>query len=168
MRLVDRRYWFLFLFVMIATIAMPVLAWAQDPSPVPLHVPGAQQPFTAAVILVSTLSMALGVLTQIVQTGKVLGEFTVPPKVMVWLMIVLPGVSAFYGYLHDQNPLVLNASTFFFASISALTAISSGAAPGAVVRVAKLAHFDVPDQMAQARAARKLAASKNGEPKVAA
>lgn len=87
--------------------------WAQGPT-VPSVAPSM---LTSPVVTVWVLSLLLGVLHQLVQTGKI---FTIStPK--AWLPFATAGATILGGitsYLWSQPVLTLNASTLFFAVVT--------------------------------------------------
>jgi hypothetical protein len=100
------------------------------------------------VAVVMILSLLLGALTQIIQTGSLFGTIF-PPK--AWLpdftmaATFLGGVVAYFSGL---SPVVINASSVFYAVAAGITALLAGSAPGIAVH----SHVVVPAQFKALRA----------------
>lgn len=101
-------------------------------------------------LLVTMITLLIGVITQAINTGKVL-KWTVPASWMAWLTIVGPflaGVSTSLGQAKD-----LSVGVMVNALLNGLIAVSGGAAPGVTVHLAMLAHYHVPRTVAMLRKA---------------
>ena len=109
-------------------------------------------------------SVLLGILTQMVQTGSILGIKTVPKTWLPGLTLVATGFGGFLAYLTSQSPLALNAATWFYATMAGLTALLAGAAPGIAVQ----AHVVVPGHVLALRAARAAQAAPSAVAQAAA
>jgi hypothetical protein len=116
-------------------------AWAQStPMPAPT--------LTTATVVVTILSLLLGILTQIVQSGSLFGIVTVPKPWLPDFTLASTFIGGLVAYLGGQSSL--NSSIVFYAVVAGITALLAGAAPGMAIH----AHYVVP---AQLRAARKAA-----------
>ena len=104
------------------------------------------------VAVVMILSLVLGCVNQVVQTGSLFGTI-IPPK--PWLpeftiaASFLGGVVAYFGGL---SPLVLTGSTIFYAVAAGVANLLVSSAPAVAVH----AHYVIPSQLRAMR----LAASK--------
>lgn len=106
------------------------------------------------VAVVMILSLLLGCINQIVQTGGLFGQIT-PPK--AWLpefTIAASFLGGVVAYFSGLSPLVLDASSIFYAVAAGVTALLTSSAPAIAVH----AHYVVPSQARALRlAARKPA-----------
>ncbi len=142
--------------VFVATsVFLPTVAWAQAPSPSPMPAPT----LTLATAVVTVLSLLLGIVTQMVQTGTLLGQWVTPKSWLPGATIVMTLLGGIVAYLTSQSPVVLNGATIFYAAVAGILSLVSGAAPGLAVH----AHVVVPEHVRQIRAAR-LAAAKAAPP----
>jgi hypothetical protein len=133
--------------VFVATsVLLPTVAWAQAPSPSPMPPPT----LSMATAVVMVLSLLLGIVTQMVQTGTVLGQWVTPKSWLPGATLVMTLLGGIVAYLTSQSPLVLNGATIFYAAAAGVFSLLSGAAPGLAVH----AHVIVPEKVRQIRAAR--------------
>lgn len=139
---------------MITSVFAPTVAFAQTP-PAPTPPPT----LTMATGVVLGLSLLLGIVTQVVQTGTLLGRWVTPKSWLPAATIVMPLLSGTVAYLTSQSPLVLNGATIVYAVAAGVFSLLSGAAPGLAVH----AHVIVPEKVRQIRMAR-LAAAKAQPP----
>jgi hypothetical protein len=104
------------------------------------------------VAVVMILSLILGILTQAVQTGAVFGQFLTPKPWLPWLTIAMTFLGGVVAYFQSLSPVVIDASTIFYALAMGVSALLASSAPAVVVH----AHFTVPRQIAAWRSADKL------------
>jgi hypothetical protein len=100
------------------------------------------------VAVVMILSLLLGAFTQIVQTGALFGTI-VPPK--AWLpefTMAATFLGGIVAYFTGLSPLVVNASSVFYAVAAGIAALLVGSAPGIAVH----SHVVVPAQFRALRA----------------
>jgi hypothetical protein len=102
---------------------------------------------STAVAVSMILSLVLGILTQIVQTGSLFGQFVAPKAWLPGFTLAATFLSGVVGYFGGLSPLVLTGSSIFYALMSGAANLLTGAIPGVAVH----AHSVVP---AQARAAK--------------
>lgn len=103
------------------------------------------------VAVVMILSLVLGCVNQIVQTGSLFGQVIVPKAWLPDFTIAasfLGGVVAYFGGL---SPLVLNESSIFYAVAAGVTALLASSVPAIAVH----AHYVIPSQMRAMHAALK-------------
>ena len=98
--------------------------------------------------VVTILNLLVGALTQAQQSGKLLGQWSIPASAMVWIGIVLPLVSGIGAYLGTAS--AINGTTLFFAVAAGVTDLLASSAAGVAVH----AHLVVPAKMAAMRLAR--------------
>ena len=111
-------------------------------------------------LLVVLITLIVGVITTTINSGKVLGQFTVSAQMLVWLHFILPMIAGFGTSLQQAG--TLTTLTVLNAVITGIYAVIGGASPGLVVSAAVHAHFTVPGNVAALRAAlRKPAANTN-------
>ena len=111
-------------------------------------------------LLVVLVTLIVGILTTAVNTGKIAGQFTVSPQVLVWLHFILPMLAGFGTSLQQAGSLT--TLTVLNAVITGIYAVIGGASPGLVVSAAVHAHFSVPANVALLRVAlRKAPANTN-------
>lgn len=103
-------------------------------------------PYTVTVVLITLL---VAVLTQVANSGKLLGKFTVSPTAMVWLLMVLPFLAAAGTTLQAAG--TLTSVSVFNAVVAGIVAVVSGATPGLAVHAALHAHLVVPKLAASFR-----------------
>lgn len=103
--------------------------------------------YSLTVVLITLL---VGIITQAINSGKILGQFQVPPKVMVWITFILPMLAGFGTSLQQSGKL--SVLTAINALIAGLYAVIGGTAPGFVVHAALHSHFNVPKLVAAFRA----------------
>lgn len=108
-------------------------------------------------LLVVLITLIVGVITTTINTGKIAGQFTVPPQALVWLHFVLPMLAGFGTSLQQAGSLT--TLTVLNALITGIYAVIGGASPGLVVSAAVHAHFAVPVNVAALRAALRKAPS---------
>lgn len=94
------------------------------------------------VAVVMILSLLLGALNQIVQTGALFGTI-IPPKAWMSDFVIastfLGGVVSFFGGL---SPVVINVTTVFYALAAGVASLLTSSAPALVVH----AHYVLPAQ----------------------
>ena len=132
-------------FLLLSMTAMHALA--QTPGSLPT--PGSGPTLSLATAVVTVLSVLLGILTQMIQTGRFLGQWVTPKA---WLPEFTLGATFLGGvvaYLTSQAPLTLNGATIFYAVMAGVVDLVSGAAPGIAVH----AHIIVPAKLRALRAA---------------
>ncbi len=129
----------------IAMMLAPVLAFAQVGAPGPMPPPT----LTAPVAVVLVLSLLLGFVTQMVQTGSIFGLKTTPqdwlPGLTV-LMTFLGGVVAYFAGLGAA--FEVNVTTVVYGLAAGVAALLTGSAPG----IANHAHVVVPANVLELRA----------------
>jgi len=116
--------------------------------------PNPLQNVSAATAVVMLLSVLLGAVTQMIQTGTFLGKWVAPKSWLPDLTIAATFLGGAISYLSSQSPLVLNGTTIAYAVISGVTSLFAGAAPGFAVH----AHVVVPGHVRALRAAAQTAA----------
>jgi hypothetical protein len=109
-------------------------------------------------VIVWILSLLLGFVNYSVQSGSLLGQVTVPKPWLPWLTLLGTFLGGIVSYLTSQPTLTLNGPTVFFALVTGVLDLLTGAAPA----VALHAMHVLPGQMRAVRAAR-LAAHKTAE-----
>jgi hypothetical protein len=132
-------------FVVCAVLLIPSAAMAQTSAGPVLSTP---------IAVTTILSLLLGLLTNIVQTGTLLGQW-IPPK--TWLpsfTIAATFLSGVVGYFAGLSPLVLNGASVFYAVDAGVLNLLVGAAPGLAIH----AHLVIPLQIATAQGTLRLAA----------
>lgn len=122
--------------------------------------PSPLQNVSTATAVVMLLSVLLGAVTQMIQTGTFLGKWVAPKSWLPDLTIAATFLGGVISYLSSQSPLVLNGTTIAYAVISGVTSLFAGAAPGFAVH----AHVVVPAHVRALRAAAQAAASPPSAP----
>ena len=102
---------------------------------------------STAVAVSMILSLVLGILTQIVQTGSLFGTFVTPKTWLPGFTLAATFLGGVVGYFSGLSPLMLTGSSIFYALMAGAANLLTGAVPGVAVH----AHSVVP---AQARAAK--------------
>ncbi|MDE2022201.1 MAG: hypothetical protein KGI71_04825 [Patescibacteria group bacterium] len=97
-------------------------------------------------IVVPLLSLVIGVGTQAIQTGKLLGQFQLSTAAMMVLTLALPFVGGVSASLTSAG--VLTTASVFYAVVAGVLDVVAGSVPGLAVH----AHFVVPAKMAALRA----------------
>lgn len=144
------------LFVVCVTVGifLPTMAFAQTgPTPGPT--------LSTPVAVTMILSLLLGLLTNIVQTGTVLGQWVTPKAWLPTFTLLATFLGGVVAYFTGLSPLVLDGASIFYATASGVTALLTGAAPGAAIHV----HTVLPQLAAQARARMKRPVQINSEDK---
>lgn len=100
-------------------------------------------------VVVTLIALLLGVITQVINTGKLFGQFQVPAQAMVWLLIVAPFLGGVSASLLQAG--LLSSATAFSAVIAGITAVVAGSSPGIAVHLAIHAHITVPGIVAALR-----------------
>jgi hypothetical protein len=113
-------------------------------------------PYSLVVLLIS---LTLGVLHQLQATGKLFGQWDVPPKAVAYVLFVLPFVAGVGTSLTSAG--ALTALSVVNALVAGIEAVVAGAAPGVAVSLGMHAHVTVPKMMA---ALRKPASNDNAAP----
>jgi hypothetical protein len=107
------------------------MAFAQMPPGTSL--PAGSPTLTPTVGVVMWLSMLLGLLNNWIQTGTVLGRWITPKAWLPDLTMIATALGGFLGYITSQTPVDLNGPALFYAMLSAVGALISGAAPTAAL-----------------------------------
>jgi uncharacterized membrane protein YczE len=144
------------LFMMCVTVGVlfPAVAFAQTgPAPGPT--------LSTPVAVTMILSLVLGLLTNIVQTGTVLGQWVTPKAWLPMFTLLATFLGGVVAYFTGLSPLVLDGASTFYAIASGVTALLTGAAPGAAIHV----HTVLPQLAAQARARMRAPMQINAEEK---
>lgn len=88
-------------------------------------------PLTPFLIVVMTLSLVIGVLNQLVQSGKILGQWPVSQTALPYVTIAGSFLGGVYGFFRSlPTDTALSASIVFYAVMTGLSALLVGAAPG--------------------------------------
>ena len=130
----------LFLVCVTVGVMLPTAAYAQTAAPMPT--------LSMPLAVTTILSLLLGVLTQIVQTGKLFGQWVAPTTWLPELTMAATFLGGMVGYFSGLSPIVLDGTTIFYAIAAGIMSLLAGAAPGLAVH----AHVVVPQMAAQARA----------------
>ena len=128
--------------LVVAILLVPATALAQSgtsASAVPLEL-------STLTAVTTVLNLLVGALTQAQQSGKILGQWSIPAGWMVAVGIVLPLVSGIGAYLGTAS--AINATTIFYAVAAGVTDLLASSASGVAVH----AHLVVPAKMAALRA----------------
>lgn len=100
---------------------------------------------TPSMIVVTVLSLVLGLVTQMVQTGSFLGIKTTP---QTWLPYLTLAATFLGGVVTSlAGAAAINAAAVFAAVVAGIQSLLAGAAPG----VAHFAHVTVPAQIRASR-----------------
>jgi len=135
-------------FLLLSMVATHALA--QAPAPLPVPVPPVTLPtLSLASAVVAVCSVALGILTQMIQTGKFLGQWVTPKSWLPDFTIAATFLGGAVAYLTSQQSLAINGTTVFYATMAGVLDLVSGAAPGLAVH----AHVLVPAKLRALRAA---------------
>jgi hypothetical protein len=110
-----------------------------NPVPAPLSLP---------FVVMTVLSLLLGVGTQVIQTGTLFGRWVTPKTWLPTVVMIVTFVGGAVAYLGGLTPVVITQASVFGAIVAGITQLFIGAAPG----VAQLAHVVAPHMVAQARA----------------
>jgi hypothetical protein len=105
-------------------------------------------PYSLVVLLIT---LTLAVLHQIQATGKLLGQWNVPPTVVAYALFVGPFVAGIGASLGDAKEF--STLSALNALIAGVRAVVIGAAPGVAVSLGMQAHVTVPQKMMAMRAA---------------
>jgi hypothetical protein len=130
--------------LVVAILLVPATALAQSgtsSSAVPLEL-------STLTAVTTILNLLVGALTQAQQSGKILGQWSIPPGWMVAVGIVLPLASGIGAYLGTAS--AVNATTIFYAVAAGVTDLLASSASGVAVH----AHLVVPAKMAALRTAK--------------
>jgi hypothetical protein len=100
------------------------------------------------VAVMMILSLLLGVLTHIVQTGS-LGPSVVPQAWLPYFTIATTFLGGFVAYLSGLTPLVIDGASVFYAVAAGVTSLLASSAPSFAVH----AHVTIPRQLASWKAA---------------
>jgi len=108
---------------------------------------------TTATVVTTVLSLVLGIITQMVQTGMFAWKWATPKSWLPTLTIAMTLLGGIVSYLASQSPLVFNAPTIFYAVVAGIVSLMTGSAPGLAVH----AHVVVPENVRAIRAKRAAA-----------
>lgn len=133
--------------LLLVVLIVPSIALAQGSMPLP---PAPPPTLSTATVVTTVLSLVLGIVTQMVQTGTLLGKWTTPKSWLPTLTIAMTLLGGIVSYLGSQSPLVLNGPTIFYAVIAGIVSLMTGAAPGLAVH----AHVVVPENVRAIRSQR--------------
>lgn len=100
---------------------------------------------TPSMIVVTVLSLVLGLVTQMVQTGSFLGIKTTPTTWLPYLTLAATFLGGVVTSL--AGAAAINAAAVFAAVVAGIQSLLAGAAPG----VAHFAHVTVPAQIRASR-----------------
>ena len=103
-------------------------------------------PYSLVVLLIT---LSLGVLHQLQATGKLFGQWAVPPQVVAYGLFVAPFVAGVGASLAASG--ALTALSAVNALVAGIEAVIAGAAPGVAVSLAMHAHVTVPKMAAALR-----------------
>lgn len=108
---------------------------------------------TPSMIVVTVLSLVLGIITQMIQTGSFLGIKTTPTTWLPYLTLAATFLGGVVTSL--AGAASITAAAVFTAVVAGIQSLLAGAAPG----VAHFAHVVVPQHVMAMRAATKLPAA---------
>src|ERR1700730_15078983 len=95
---------------------------------------------TTPTVVVTILSLLLGLGTSLIQTGSIFGIKVDPKTWLPWVTMATTFIGGVLAYLKGQSPLVLSDAVIFYSVIAGLTALMASSAPG----LAMHAHIVVP------------------------
>lgn len=133
----SRKFFWTALYAL-AIVLFANAAFAQPtPSPVPT--------LSTAQVVVTVLSLVLGVVNALIQNGKI-GVWQLPTTATPYLLMIGSFLGGVYAYLNGlPSPLVISSAVIFFAVVSGVQQLLVASAPGivahhfgGVVRKAKL------------------------------
>jgi hypothetical protein len=122
-------------------LCLSITAYAQT-GPVTAPLP----PLSIGVALMLALNLVLGFLTQAQQSGKILGQWSIPPVEMIVIGLVFPVISGFVSFMSGPG-VVFNGTSITYGIAAGLAALIAASAPGVAVH----AHFVVPAKMQAVR-----------------
>lgn len=137
----TRHLFGLYVFVAICIFTVP--AWAQVAAPAP--VAGALPPVSLAVGVVTLLSLVIGALTSMQQTGKLLGQYQLPAAAVTIIAIVLPFLGGALAVLKGVD--AINGSAVFWAVSCGVGQMIASSSAGLAVH----AHHVVPAMLKSLR-----------------
>jgi uncharacterized membrane protein len=100
------------------------------------------------VAVVMILSLLLGAANQIIQTGALFGAIIPPKAWMPEFVITATFLGGIVGYFTGLSPVVVNASTVFYAVAAGVSALLTSSTPALVMH----AHYVLPAQYKAMRA----------------
>jgi hypothetical protein len=97
-------------------------AFAQvSPSPLP--------PVTTTTGIIMGLSALLGILTNWIQTGTLLGRWIPPQSWLPDATMLVTFLGGFLGFIQSQTPVTLSGSAIFYGVLYGIAALTAGVAP---------------------------------------
>jgi hypothetical protein len=102
------------------------------------------------VAVVMILSLLLGGLTQVIQTGALFGSIVTPKAWLPALTIAATFLGGVVSYFGGLSPVVLTGSSVFYAVVAGVSALLSSTVPALAIH----AHVTVPQQVRAWRAAK--------------
>ena len=133
-------------------------AFAQTPGPSPLGT------LTTPEAVTMVLSVLLGIVTQMVQSGTFLGQWVEPKSWLPTLTVVMTFLGGVVSYLTSENLTSFTWSNLLGVVVMGLAALTGGALPG----IAVFAHTVAPAQLKAHLAAAKAAKTAAKAPPAAA
>jgi hypothetical protein len=113
--------------------------------------PAAPQISTGAMVMLS-LSTLLGIATQVQQSGKLFGQFTIPTAAIVVVNMVVPFLGGLVQYL---STVAFSGAAVTFGLFAGVANLLVGSAAGLAVH----AHITIPARMASMRSSKAAATS---------
>lgn len=113
-------------FLVAAFLLVSTNAYAQvTPTPVPT--------LSVAAIVMTLLTLLIGVVNQFIQTGKLFNSWKAPATWGPYFATLGSFLGGVYAYLAQQAPLVINSATIFYAVTAGVGMLLIGSVPAAVV-----------------------------------
>jgi hypothetical protein len=144
-------------FVLAAYLLLPALAFAQAvPAAVGVLATATTPPptLTPPVALVLVLSLVIGTLTQMIQTGSVFGLVVTPKAWLPGLTVLVTFLGGVYAYFAGLGAaFAINGTTLVYGISAGIASLIAGSAPGMAVH----AHSVTPQNILAFRAAKKAA-----------
>lgn len=104
---------------------------------------------SAAVAVSMLLSLVLGILTQVIQTGSFLGQWVAPKASLPSITIVATFLAGVTAYFAGLPAVTMTGTTIFYAVMAGVANLLTGSVPGLAVH----AHVVVPMQYRNAKMA---------------
>lgn len=135
-----------FSLIVLAAMLVPAVAFAQISAPAAVN--GALPAVSLPVAVVTLLSLLIGVLTSLQQTGKLFGQYKLPPAFVTIIAIILPFLGGALSVL--KGITIIDGSAVFWAVAVGVGQMMVSSATG----LAMQAHHAVPNLLATFRPAK--------------
>jgi hypothetical protein len=129
---------------LVAILLVPTAAFAQVTPSAPVNE-------TTGIIM--GLSALLGILTNWVQTGTLLGRWITPKTWLPDVTMLVTFLGGFLGSIESGNPVTLSGSAIYVATIAGILSLTAGVAP----TLARHVHGPMNDQQLQQNLSNKAA-----------